>query len=191
MPVSPVISTPSPLAATRPIARNSSRIAGLLADQLGIALTPARRVGAVHGPRMRQRTLGGGDGLIEIEGLGQIVERAVTIRRRGRCDVGERAHDDDRKTRLVQRDAFEQLEPADARHAHVGVEHGRRLVGERGERVFGIAEFARHEAGFAQRRAEHEAHAAIVVDDPDTRASLSAIAFMSRALRRRTPAAAA
>ncbi len=118
-------------------------------------------------PRMDQRARRGRDRLIEIERLGQIIERAMPIRSGGRCDVGERAHDDDRKSRLVQRDAFEQFQAADARHAHVGVEQRGRFVGERRERIFGAAELARHETRFAKRSTEHEPHAAIVIDNPD------------------------
>ena len=118
---------------------------------------------------MHQCAFGGGHRLIQIERFRQVVERAVTIGGGGRRDIGERAHDDDRKARLVQRNAFEQLEPADAGHAHVGEQHRGSLLDQRRERGLGITEFARREPGFAQRGAEHEAHAAVVVDDPHRR----------------------
>jgi hypothetical protein len=108
----------------------------------------------------------GRDGLVEIEGFGEIVERAEPVRGRGRGDVGERAHDDDRHACIASGNAFEQREAARTRHAHIGEQHVGLCGGEGLRGLFGVGEVARREAGFAQRGGKHDAHGAIVLDDP-------------------------
>ncbi len=122
--------------------------------------------GCRRGRRLRQRAPRGFHGLIEVEGLGQIVEGAQAIGRCRRRHVGEGTHDDDRNSGMLGVQAFQQLESRQSGHAHVGEDRLRVVFAEGGQQGVGVFECAHRPARLAQRLAQHEADGAVVVDDP-------------------------
>ena len=149
VPVSPVTSTLMLLAARRPMARNTSCIAGGFADHLrrpGLACPAARGMGGIrleaggrHTAR-RRRSAGGhfggqrggggaahqGGGGIDVERFWQVLESPPLVARHGGVQ-GRNAPviDDDRQIRRPRAQAFEQGQAIDARHADVGQQHVR------------------------------------------------------------------
>ena len=140
--------------------------AGAVAYQVVLGWRRQRRRCDERG-RLHQRTASDGNRVVQVERFGQIVERAVAIRRRRCGHVGERTHDDDAHTGRLGPDAFKQVQSVRAGHAHVAEQHGRDIVSERGQRAFGLAKLADRKAGVAQGGGQHETHAAIVIDNPD------------------------
>ena len=97
VPLSPVISTEASVGATSAIRLKTSCIAGLRAQQL---LAQARPASPAVRPRpvaaMRQRPVDHRGGLLQVERLGQVIERAVLHRGDGHVQIAEGRDDDDR-----------------------------------------------------------------------------------------------
>ncbi|MDR8732335.1 hypothetical protein FEQ05_05728 [Burkholderia pseudomultivorans] len=107
------------------------------------------------------------DGLVDVERLREIFERAALERRDGAVEIGERRHDDDGQARQAFVHRLQQLEAGTARHPDVGHEHLRRLVIERGQRIAHVREALGREAVPGERLFEHPADRLIVVYYPD------------------------
>jgi hypothetical protein len=109
VPVSPVISTDSGACASRPMARNSARIAGASPTSCGECRPPAawrcrRAISSACGSaRAGQR-----DGVVQVEGLGQEFVRAAAERTGGAGHVGIARHHDHRQVRVRLLELVEQ-----------------------------------------------------------------------------------
>jgi hypothetical protein len=64
-----------------------------------------------------------GDGMIDVERLGQILERPALKRRNGAVEVGVRSHDNHRDLRETFPDVAQEGQPGFAGHANVGDQH--------------------------------------------------------------------
>ena len=106
-------------------------------------------------------------GLIDVEGLRQIFERAALISRDRAVEIGVRGHHDDGQFRLAVANLGQQLETAAARHANVGDQHVGSIAAQRGERPVRVIERGRRHTSLAQRALENPADGGIVVDEPD------------------------
>jgi len=107
------------------------------------------------------------DGVIDVEGLGQILEGAAPVGGHGGAEIGVRRHHDDRQVRVRGLHALEQVDPRLAGHAHVGDQHVGRVGAERGERGFRGVEGPGHHAVVPQGPFQHPADRGVVVDQPD------------------------
>ena len=68
------------------------------------------------------------DGIINVKGLGQVLECPLAIRRHGAVQVRMRGHDDDGQIRRLCLDPLQQLQAIDTRHADVGEQHVRHVA---------------------------------------------------------------
>ena len=75
------------------------------------------------------------DGLVDIEGFGQVLEGAALERRHGRLQVGKSGDDDDRQPRIAGLDGLQQVQARFTWHADVRHQHLRRLQFERRHHV--------------------------------------------------------
>ena len=118
--------------------------------------------------RLRQGARRQRDRFVEVEGLGQELVRAAAKSAGRAGDIGIGRHHDNRQLRSLRLERIEKAESVEAGHAHVG-EHQRRrgLRFERLQRGARAVVRLHAIAGLAQRFAEHIAHGAVVVDDPD------------------------
>src|SRR6185369_170489 len=107
------------------------------------------------------------DRLRDVEGLGQVVERAALERAHRAVEVRVRGHDDDRQVAMLRLDRVEQVDPRSARHADVGHQDLRLAVLERGQDIARVREAAHRELLAGERLLEHEADRLVVVHDPD------------------------
>ena len=73
-------------------------------------------------------------GLIDVERLRQVFERAALVGRHRAVEIGVRGHDDHRQARPLGADLLEQLESAAARHADVGHQHVGLVASQRVQR---------------------------------------------------------
>jgi hypothetical protein len=105
--------------------------------------------------------------VVDVEGLGQVFERAPLKRRNRGLQVGVRGHDDDRQSRMLFLDRRKQLEPGGAGHANVGNQHLRGILGERLDAPPAPRHTDGRECFHAQGLFEHPANGLVVIDDPD------------------------
>ena len=126
VPLSPVISTVTWLWLSRPMARNTSCIAGAWPSISGAC------TGAVVGHLLAQAFVDRApdqlDRDVDVEGLGQVLEGAALERRHRAVEVGERGHDDHRQPGVALLDLGQQVDAAAAGHADVADQHLRRVV---------------------------------------------------------------
>jgi hypothetical protein len=143
---------------------------GRVADQVGVGegRRRRRRARGRERRRIRHRTAGEFDRRVEVERLGQEFVGATAKGAGGAGDVGVSAHDDHGQLRRGGLQAIQQHQAVFARHAHVGEQQrGRAAIAQRLQCIARILEAVDRIPGFAQCGGEHEAHRAIVVDDPD------------------------
>jgi hypothetical protein len=167
-----VISTVTLERASRPIARNTCCIAGAPEEfrhALGAAVSGAAVRGAVGGAPHQ------GDGLVDVEGLGDRFEMRHPRRRTPRCRDRVRGHDDHRRAGRASRMSAQQLEPRGAPGMRMSVIRTSGTAPQACERGLGGLEGARRHAVVAQRALQYPADGGVVVDQPDTKA-----AFMSQ-----------
>ncbi len=107
------------------------------------------------------------DGLVDVEGLGQIFEGASLIRRHRCVQVRVRGHYDDRQARPRPLNFLEQVQAAAPGHADVRHQHIRHIGAQRRDDIVGLIEAPRGHAAAFQRLLEHPANGGIVVDQPD------------------------
>ena len=121
VPDSPVISTVMLERESRPMARNTSCMAGAWPSISGIrARLRGGGIGALPGRGRASHEL---DRLIDVERLRQVFERAALVGRHGAVEIGVRGHDDHRQARTLGADLLQELEAAAARHADIGDQH--------------------------------------------------------------------
>ena len=130
VPLSPVISTGTSVGATRAICLKSSCIAGDWPISASRAAALGRRP-ALHGrvrpcrpPRDSSARLTDRGGLIEVEGLDQVIERSSLHGPDGGLEVAERGDDDDRRRadQLAKLpDGREAVDPRQANVEHDGI----------------------------------------------------------------------
>ena len=103
-------------------------LAELLAQDAVLALQPVlfERVARHHGK------------IVGIEGLGDVIERAVFERPDRGLDRGVTGHHDDAGVELLALDLLEQLDAVHARHADVGDRQVELAAGQLGERIVGV-----------------------------------------------------
>ena len=106
-------------------------------------------------------------GLVDVEGLGQVLEGAALIGRDGGIEVGVRRHDDHRQAGARHLDFLEQIEAAAAGHADVGHQHVGSVGAQRRNHVVGLVEGLGDHAAALQRLFQNPANGCIVVDQPD------------------------
>src|SRR6266581_6164549 len=83
------------------------------------------------------------DRLVDVEGLGQVLEGAALKRGHSRIEIGIGGHDDDQEVRVFGLYRAQQVETALPGHANVGNEHPRSLAGTQcGQRLVGGTETA-------------------------------------------------
>ena len=109
------------------------------------------------------------DGLVDVEGLRQVLEGAALVGRDRALEVGMRRHHDHRQARPLAADFLEQVEPAAPGHADVGDQHVRLLARERREHGVGILEGRGLHAALLERALQHPADRGVVVDEPDVK----------------------
>ena len=113
-------------------------------------------------PPRRQR-----DGLVDVEGLWQVLEGTALVRGDRGVEVAVRGHHDDRQVRMPAAQRGQQAEAAGAGHADVGDQYVGFMSLQRRERRLGGVEGARLHAALLQRSLEHPADGGIVVHEPD------------------------
>jgi hypothetical protein len=107
------------------------------------------------------------DRLVDVEGLGQVLERAALECSDRALQIGVGGHDDHRQLRVPLLDVLEELEAGGARHPDVGHQHLGRVALQLGERLLRDAERLVGNALAGERLLEHPADRAVVVDYPD------------------------
>ena len=146
---------------------------GSVADQgVGILQRRGQCISSVVDGRLArpERACGKRHRLVEVERFRQEFVRATAERAGGAGDVGIGTHHDHRQLRRTRLELVEQHQTVVAGHAHVGEQQVRRAAfAQRGQRIGGVAEVVDAITGLTQRGHQHEAHAALVVDDPDDR----------------------
>ncbi len=152
--------------ARRPMARNTCCMAGARPSSSGMRGVPPASLAALHAgigraPHERHR-------LVDVEGLGQVLERPTLVGRHGAPQVRVRRHDDDRQRRARVADAAQELQPRGTRHADVGDQHVGGFAPQCLERRLRRIEHARAHAAVLQRPLEHPADRSVVVDQPHT-----------------------
>ena len=121
VPDSPVISTVAFDCDRRPIARNTSCIAGAWPSISGVSA--ADGAAACRRRRLGARAADQRERVVDVERLRQVLERAALERRHRAVEVRVRGHDDHRHVRIALLDLVEQREARFARHADVGDQH--------------------------------------------------------------------
>ena len=164
VPDSPVTSTFTLERDRRPMARNICCMAGALPSSSDICTgrrgfrgTLIHLRGAAHQVH----------GLVDVEGLGQVFERAALVGGHRAAQVGVRRHHDDGQSRVPLVHIAQQFQARLARHADVGHQHIGRFAAQRGQRGFGGLEQPRHHARILQGAFQHPADRSVVVDQPD------------------------
>jgi hypothetical protein len=137
---------------------------GRLAQDLGRLIDRSRR--RRRDGRFRRRASYQRDCVIDVEGLGQILEGATLECRNGAVEVGVRRHDDDRNLRMPLLHLVQQREAGLARHSDVGDEHLRLADGERLQHFIRGGEGLEGNALARERLFEDPANRPVVVDDP-------------------------
>jgi hypothetical protein len=105
--------------------------------------------------------------MVDVEGLGQILERSASIGGHGTSQIRVRRHYDDRQCGTCFVDPLQKIKPRHARHADIGDEHIRRFALERIEDRFGRLEGARRHAAIAQRAFQHPTDRGVIIDEPN------------------------
>ncbi|MCY1432524.1 hypothetical protein D9M71_485250 [compost metagenome] len=108
-----------------------------------------------------------GNRLVDVEGLGQVLEGAALVGSDRAVQVGVGGHDDHRQARVQVADLRQQVEATDARHADVRDDHVRLLPGEATEQAVGALETLRVHAFLLQGLFQDPADGPVVVDNPD------------------------
>ncbi len=135
-------------------------------EELRDARGPRLAVAAAE--RAARRTAHQRHRLVDVEGLGQVLERPALVGRHRAAEVRVRGHHDHRQRRARIADAPQQLQSRGARHADVGDEHVGGVAPQRIERRLRGLEGARRHAVVAQRAFQHPADGSVVVDQPDS-----------------------
>ena len=138
---------------------------GRFAEQVRGATVADRH--RIRAPYALRRTTHQIDDLVDIERLGQILERTAFVGGDRIVEVSVRGHDDDRQLWARTVDAPQQFETGLSRHADVGDQHIRRVAAQGLERGFGGFEDPRRHPAALQRALEHPTDRGIVVDQPD------------------------
>ncbi len=107
------------------------------------------------------------DGLVDVEGLGQILEGAALICGNRRVQIGVRRHDDDGKTGPRHLNVLEQIQSAASGHADVGHQHIGSVRAQGHQHIVGLIEALGGHAAALQRLLQHPANGGVVVDQPD------------------------
>jgi len=123
--------------------------------------------------RRRLREAGGlpdgGEQFVQINRLGEIIQRAVAHGLDGVADVGVGGDEQNGQRRKLRPDAAQGFQPGQTGHPHVGNHHGKFSGGEQFQRAFaGIGEDG-FKALAAQKRIQQTALAGVVVHDEDAR----------------------
>jgi hypothetical protein len=126
----------------------------------------AGRLDRRHDRRLAGRAANERDRVVDVERLGQVLERAALERLHGAVEVRVRGHHDDRDVRKALLDLGEQRDARLARHPDVGDEHLRLAHRERLQHLVRRAERLVGDALARERLLEHPADRAVVVDDP-------------------------
>ena len=105
--------------------------------------------------------------MIDVERLGQILERAALERRDRAVEVGIRGHDDHRNVRKPLTDVVEQRQARLAGHANIRHQDLRLTLLQRLQHVACGCEGLVGDALAGERLLEHPPDRSIVVDDPD------------------------
>jgi len=105
--------------------------------------------------------------LVNVERLGQVLERAALKRRHRRLEVRIRGHDDHRQVGMALLHLLQQLQARGPGHADVRHQHLGRPGIELGERVAGLREGLERNAFARERLLEHPADGAVVVYYPN------------------------
>src|SRR5690606_31079724 len=146
---------------SRPMARNTSCIAGASPMISGVWVDwPACTVSC--------SLLWASARLIDVKGLGQILEGAALIGGDRTVQVRVRGHDDHRQTRVQLADIRQQLQAAAAGHADIADQNiGPLLPVQAQQGAVGAVEAGRFHAVLLQGLLQNPADGAVVIDDPD------------------------
>ena len=118
---------------SRPIARNTSCIAGAWPRISGVSLGCLGR--RLLPQALFDRAPDQFDRMVDVERLGQILECAALERGDRALEIGIRGHDDDRQVRIALLRLLQELQARFARHPDVAYHHLRRLCVERVQRL--------------------------------------------------------
>jgi hypothetical protein len=165
VPDSPVISTPR---ARQPADGTEHLLHGRrAAEQARHGRRVGRTARLAHAAARLRSAAHQVDGVIDVEGLRQILEGAAPVGRHGGAEVGVRGHHDDGQVRVRGLHAPQQVDAGLAGHAHVGDQHVGCIGAERGERGLRGLEGPGQHAVVPQRPLQHPADRGIIVDQPD------------------------
>ena len=104
--------------------------------------------------------------LVDVEGLGQVFERAALIGGDRRVQIRMRGHHDDRQAGPRHLNFLQQFEPAASGHANVGHQHVGSIGAQRRQHIVGLVETLGGHAAALQRLLEHPTNRGVVVDQP-------------------------
>ena len=107
------------------------------------------------------------DRLVDVEGLGQVLECAALIGGHRRVQIGMCGHHDDGQPGPRHLNFLEQLETAASRHSDVGHQYVGCVGAQRCQDIVGLVEALRSHAAALQRLLEHPPDRSVVVDQPD------------------------
>ena len=168
VPDSPVISTVMLERDSRPIALNTSCIAGawpmIRGTGFDCSCSAVPRLALPRRPRHELHRF------VDVERLRQIFERAALIGGHRAVEIRMRGDHDHRDVGIGSRQAFHELEAAHVGHPYVGDQHVGPVALERVEELPAGLEATRNHVRLLERLLEHPAHGLVVVDDPDARA---------------------
>ncbi len=131
------------------------------------ALVMAIARGGLVLPGVGEGPLGDRHHLVDIEGLGQVLEGALLVGGNRAVQVRVRCGDDDRQPGMVLREAPEEFEAVGPGHADIADYRVRFFVIEALEHMVTARKALTLYAGLTQGALEHPADRLIVVDDPD------------------------
>lgn len=108
-----------------------------------------------------------GEEFVEVDGFGEVIDRAVAHGFDGVADVGVGGDEEDGKRGKFLAGAAKGLETGHAGHAHVGDHHADGLRAEGGEGGFAGGDGKRGEALAAEEGVEEAGLAGVVIDEED------------------------
>ena len=117
--------------------------------------------------RLRGRASDERERMVDVEGLGQVLERAPLECRDGALQIRVRGHHDHGNLRVLLLDRAEQGESRLSGHPYVGDEHLRLAHRQRLQHLVSRRERPVRDAFARQRLFQHPADRPVVVDDPD------------------------
>ncbi len=117
-------------------------------------------------PGVGQRAFGGGHRLVDIEGLGQVLEGAALVGGHGAVQVRVGGGDNHRQARVGLGDARQQFQAVDAGHADIADDGVGSVLVEFSHQCFAAVKGLGHDVGLVQGFFQDPADGPVVIHDP-------------------------